>query len=103
MRIKKNDNVYVISGKDKGKKGIVLKAFPRGSRVIIADVNMKKRHVGPRMRGKKGEIVSVAEPIHVSNVMLADPKEGKPTRIGRKYIDGTWVRIAKKSGASLDT
>ena len=102
MKIRKNDTVIVISGKDKGKKGTVTKAFPRKSLIIIADVNMKKRHVAARQRGKKGEVVSVAEPIHVSNVMIVDPKEAKPTRIGRKRIDGVWVRIAKRSGASLE-
>lgn len=101
MKIKKGDNVIVISGKDKGKKGSVTKAFPALERVIVEGVNVRKKHQKPRQRGAKGQIVEIASPIHVSNVMIADPKTGTPTRIGMKVEGGKRIRLAKKSGASL--
>ena len=102
MKIKKGDTVVVITGKDKGKKGTVLRALPRRSLVVVEGVNLKKKHVKPQGR-KHGGIVDIQHPIHVSNVMLVDPKTGAPTRVGKKFDEkkGVWVRVAKKSGSVL--
>jgi len=101
MRIKKGDNVIVITGKDKGKKGKVVKALPTVDRVVVEGVNIKKKHMKPKKSGQKGQIVEMAAPLHVSNVQIVDPKEGKPTRIGMKIVGGKKVRISKRSGAEL--
>lgn len=101
MRIKKGDNVIVIAGKDKGKKGKVSKAFPFDDKVVVEGLNMRKKHMRARKAGQKGQIIDFAVPIHVSNVALADPKTGKPTRIGIKIEGGKRIRIAKKSGQKV--
>jgi large subunit ribosomal protein L24 len=99
MRIKKNDDVVVIAGRDKGKRGKVVRAIPSESRVVVAGVNVVKRHQKADGQGNKSGIVSKSLPIHVSNVALADPKSGSPTRVGFKLAkDGKKVRVAKKSG-----
>jgi large subunit ribosomal protein L24 len=97
MKIKRDDNVVIIAGKDKGKTGKVVKAFPKTSQIVISGVNVKKRHTKARQGGKKGEIIEKSAPIHVSNVMLIDSKTGKQTRTGRKEVNGKTVRITKKS------
>ena len=103
LHVKKGDNVIVTTGKDKGKKGRVLQAFPRDNRVLVEGVNMVKKHTRPNQLNPEGGIVSQEAPIHASNVMLVDPKTGEPTRVGRKVLDnGKKVRIAKKSGEALD-
>jgi len=103
MHVKKNDTVIVISGKDKGKKGRVLAAFPRENRVLVEGVNMIKRHTRPNPKNPQGGIIEREAPIHASNVMLVDPKTGLPTRIGYKVLEnGRKVRIAKRSGAQID-
>ena len=101
MKMKKGDNVIVISGKDKGKTGKVTRALPREGKVIVEGVNIKKRHKKPRKSGQKGQIVSFASPINASNAMIIDPKTGKPTRSGMKVVDGKRVRIVKRSGTPL--
>src|SRR3989344_1364832 len=101
MLIKKDDNIIVITGKDKGKTGKVTRAFPRQAMVLIQGFNKVKRHQKARRQGKKGEIVEKSLPMHVSNVMLVDPKTGKRTRVGKKNIDGIMVRIARKSGIEI--
>ncbi|MEX0933917.1 MAG: 50S ribosomal protein L24 [Candidatus Paceibacterota bacterium] len=80
MKIKKGDIVIVISGKDKGKEGKITKALPKEERVVVLGVNVKKKHRKATRRGESGQIVEIAAPIHVSNVMLKDPKTGKRTR-----------------------
>jgi large subunit ribosomal protein L24 len=75
MKIKKGDNVIMLAGKDKGKKGKVLKAMPKEDKVIVEGLNIVKRHVRPRKQGKKGEILSIPSPVHVSNVKLADSEK----------------------------
>ena len=100
MKIKKDDEVIVISGKYKGVKGKVLEARPAESRVVVAGVNRHKWHVKPTQE-KPGHIVDREAPIHVSNVALVDPKTKKPTRVGYKMEKGKKVRVAKKSGAEL--
>jgi len=101
MKIKKGDNVIVIAGKDKGKSGKVLRALPKMERVIVEDVNVAKRHQKGRRSGETGQIIDKTLPIHISNVALADPKSGKPTRVGIKEEGGKRVRVAKKSGTVI--
>jgi len=100
MKIKKGDEVVVISGKYKGVKGQVLEARPSESRVVVAGVNRHKWHVKPT-REEAGHIVDREAPIHVSNVALVDPKTKKATRVGYKVEQGKKVRVAKKSGTQL--
>lgn len=103
MHVKKGDEVIVIAGKDKGKKGRILASFPRDSRVLVEGVNMVKKHSRPSQQNPQGGIVNQEAPIHVSNVMIVDPKTGTPTRIGKKILsDGKKVRVAKKSGEVID-
>ncbi len=104
MKIHKGDMVRVMAGKDAGKTGKVLRAFPALERVIVEGVNMQKRHEKVKKSTKQGGgIVAVAAPVHVSNVQLVDPKTGKPTRIGITVDEktGKHVRVAKKSGTKL--
>ncbi|MBY0121928.1 50S ribosomal protein L24 [Bacillus sp. S/N-304-OC-R1] len=102
MHVKKGDKVMVISGKDKGKTGIILAAFPKQDRVLVEGVNIVKKHSKPSQVNPQGGIISQEAPIHVSNVMPVDPKSGNPTRVGYKTVDGKKVRVAKKSGEVLD-
>ncbi|EXX88966.1 50S ribosomal protein L24 [Paenibacillus darwinianus] len=103
MHVKKDDNVIVITGKDKGKKGRVIAAYPRQNRVLIEGVNMVKKHTRPSQQNPQGGIVEQEAAIHVSNVMHVDPKSGKPTRVGYKVLEnGNKVRIAKKSGEVIN-
>ena len=101
MRIKKNDVVMVITGKDKGKKGKVLKAMPKENRVIVEGVNMQTKHQKQK-RNVKAEIKHQEGPIHVSNVMYFDKKANAPTRLGARVENGKKVRIAKKSGTIIE-
>lgn len=98
MNIKKGDNVIVISGKDKGKEGKVTRALPKDERVVVEGVNIKKRHQKPRRRDAKGQIVEFSAPVHVSNVMIKDPKTGTPTRVSISRESGKKERLSKKSG-----
>ena len=101
MKIKKGDSVIVLTGKDKGKKGEVLRAIPTESRVVVGGINVVKKHTKPSQFAAGG-IEDKELSIHVSNVALADPKGGKATRIGFKTLkDGKKVRVAKKSGETL--
>jgi large subunit ribosomal protein L24 len=103
LHVKKEDTVIVITGKDKGKKGRVIAAFPRENKVLIEGVNMMKKHAKPSQANPQGGIITQEAPIHASNVMLADPKSGKATRVGYKVLDnGKKVRVAKKSGEVID-
>jgi large subunit ribosomal protein L24 len=100
--IKKDDNVIVITGRDKGKKGKVLKVFPKEDRALVQGVNVVKRHQRQTQK-EQGGIVSKESPIQLSNLAHVDPKSGKPTRIGFKTMaDGSKVRFAKKSGEVID-
>ena len=100
--IRKGDNVVVISGSDKGKKGSVLKVFPKENRALIQGVNMVKRHQRQTQTQQAG-IVTKESPIQLSNIAHVDPKSGKATRIGLKTLsDGRRVRFAKKSGEVID-
>lgn len=101
MRIKKGDNIIVLAGKDRGKTGKVLEAFPDEERVLVEGINIRKRHQRPTRANQKGQIVEKPLPIHVSNVAIADPKDGKPTRIGYKIENDKKVRVARKSGTTI--
>lgn len=101
LKIKKGDQVVVISGKDKGKKGEVTKVIPDDSRVVVSGVNQMTKHVKPT-NTSAGGVQKIDAPIHVSNVALADPKTGAATRVGFKTLgDGKKVRVAKKSGETI--
>ncbi len=101
-KIKKGDYVVVLTGKDKGKKGEVIRAMPSADRVVVQGVNIVKRHTRPTQMSAGG-IVEKEASIHVSNVAHVDPKDGKPTRVGFKTLeDGRKVRFAKLSGEVLD-
>lgn len=102
MHVKKGDKVVVISGKDKGKQGTILSAYPKQNRVLVEGINIVKKHSKPSQINPQGGIISKEAAIHVSNVMPLDPKSGKPTRVGYKIENGKKVRVAKISGESLD-
>lgn len=97
LHVKKGDKVVVIAGADKGKEGLVLEVFPVKNRAIVENVNIVKKHLKPT-NDNPGGIQEMAAPVHLSNLMLVDPKTGEPTRIGRKLVDGKLVRYSKKSG-----
>jgi large subunit ribosomal protein L24 len=102
LKIKKGDHVVVITGKDKGKKGEVLKVMPEENRVIVKGVAMVRRHQR-QTPSQEGGIIAKEAPIHVSNLALEDPKDGKPTRVGFKFLkDGRKVRFARRSGEVVD-
>lgn len=102
LKIKKGDHVIVTSGKDKGKHGEVLKVIPKDSRVIVQGVNVVRRHQR-QSQTQEGGIVSKEAPIHVSNLAIEDPTDGKPSRIGWKFLnDGRKIRFAKRSGEVID-
>ncbi len=104
-RIRTDDEVIVISGKDRGKTGRVLRVDPRRERVFVEGLNIVKRHQRPTQTAggqTAGGVIEREGPIHVSNVMLIDPKDGKPTRIGIQMQDGRRLRVAKRSGQRLD-
>jgi large subunit ribosomal protein L24 len=102
--VRKNDEVIVISGKDRGKRGRVLQVLPERNRVVVEGVNVIKRHTRPNpQRNIKGGIVEREGSIHASNVQPVDPETGKATRVGRKVLeDGRRVRVARRSGSVLD-
>ena len=103
MKIKKNDNVMVISGKDKGKTGKVTQVLPAENKVVVDGVNKTVKHAKTRKQGEKGQKIEFFGPINASNVMLIDPKSGKPTRVGWKVMDdGRKVRVAKKSKETVE-
>jgi large subunit ribosomal protein L24 len=98
MLIKKGDKVIVITGADKGKTGIVQRAYPKLEKVVVEGINIKKKHRKPTQQNPEGSIIDVYAPVHVSNVALIDPKTKKATRVGIKEVKGKKVRYAKKSG-----
>ena len=99
MKIKKNDTVIILSGDDKGKTGVVKKALPRESKVVVEGLNMVKRHTKPSQT-TPGGIISKEAAIHGSNVAIV--KEGKATKVGYKTVDGRKVRVARKTGDVID-
>ncbi|HEC32864.1 MAG TPA: 50S ribosomal protein L24 [Candidatus Kaiserbacteria bacterium] len=101
MKIKKGDKVQIIAGKDRGKSGKVLRALPREDKVIVEGVNVVKRHRRATNQRQSGQIIDKTLPIHVSNIMIIDPKKGVPTRVAIKRVNGKYTRIAKKSNTTL--
>lgn len=102
MEIKKGDNVVVIAGKDKGKKGKVVETSPKSLKVVVEGVNVVSKHKKPRSAQDKGGIIKQTNPIDSSNVMVVCPNCDKATRVAHKDIEGKKVRVCKKCGASLD-
>ncbi len=104
-RIKTDDEVLVISGKDRGKRGKVLRVEPKKDRLFVEGLNIVKRHQRPTQTAsgqQPGGVIEREGPIHISNVMLIDPKDGKRTRVGIEIQDGKRLRVAKRSGGRLD-
>ena len=101
MKLVKGDKVIVISGKDKGKVGIIQRAYPSINKVVVEGVNVVKKHQKPTQTHPEGSIVEMYAPIDVSKVMYYDEKTKKGTRIGYSLVDGKKVRIAKKSGKEI--
>src|SRR2546421_4879908 len=107
-RIKTDDEVIVIGGKDRGKRGKVLRVEPKRNRVYVEGLNIIKRHqkpqqvAGAQRAEQVGGVIEKEGPIHVSNVMVADPRDGKPTRVGIEIEDGKRYRVARRSGTRLD-
>ena len=101
LHIKKGDTVYVNAGNDKGKTGKVLSVIPHKDRAIVEGINMVSKHTKPNANQPQGGIIKREAGIHVSNLQLIDPASQKPTRIGRKFVDGKKIRYAKKSGEEI--
>jgi large subunit ribosomal protein L24 len=101
--VKKGDTVVVIAGKERGKRGKVLRVIPEKNRVVVERINMIKKHQRPTQKLRQGGIIEREGPIHISNVMLVDPATDTPTRIGMRVLsDGKKVRVARKSGEVID-
>jgi large subunit ribosomal protein L24 len=101
-KIRKGDSVIVLTGRDKGRKGEVIEVRPAESRALVRGINLVKRHQ-KQAAGREAGIISKEAPVHLSNLALADPKDGKPTRVGFNVLpDGRKVRIAKRSGVEID-
>ncbi len=102
MKLKKGDKVLVIAGKNKGQSGAIVRVLTADNKVLLDGINLVKRHRKPSQQNRKGQIIDKPMPIHASNVMLMDPKTGKPTRIKIvRDADGSRERVAVKSGESL--
>ncbi|MBY0394901.1 MAG: 50S ribosomal protein L24 [Thermoleophilia bacterium] len=101
-RIRKGDRVMVISGKDRGKTGLVMEVRPSEQRVIVEGLNIVKRHTKPRPPNEPGGVIEKPAPIHLSNVALIDPKDNRPTRVRIQEVDGRRVRVSARSGEKLD-
>jgi large subunit ribosomal protein L24 len=101
--VRKGDTVVVVAGKERGKKGKVLRVIPEKGRVVVERINMIKKHQRPTQKIRQGGIIEREGAIHLSNVMLVDPSSDKPTRVGMKALsDGKKVRVARRSGEMLD-
>ncbi len=102
QKIRKGDSVVVLSGKDKGKTGEVVRAMPKDAKVIVSGVNVAVRHRKPTQANPQGGLERREAPLHMSKVAVADPKSGKPTRVRFEVRDGTKVRVAAKSGELIN-
>ncbi len=102
MKIHRDDEVIVISGKDKGVRGRVIRVFPKENKLVVTGVNVVRRHIRSSASHPEGGIQEMEKAIHASNVQIIDPSSGKATRIGFKMIDGKKVRFAKASGELID-
>lgn len=101
MKIKKGDTVLIISGKDRERKGKVLRTFPKENRILVEGVNLRKKHQKPRRPGEKGQIITFPAPLDVSNVKLICSKCGKSTRVGYRIRDKKKYRVCKKCGQEI--
>lgn len=101
-KIKKRDTVLIVKGKDRGKKGKVIKVLPKESRIIIEGLNLVKKHIKPKRAGEKGKIVEIPAPISWSNVRLICPSCSKPTKVGFRFKDDKKVRYCKKCQSNID-
>jgi large subunit ribosomal protein L24 len=101
MKLKKGDEIEVIAGKDRGKRGKISSVLPNDDKVVVDGVNVMKKHRKARRGGAKGERIEMPFPIHVSNVMLVCPHTGKPTRVGYVIEGGEKIRISRKSGKQI--
>lgn len=101
MKIKKNDNVIVIAGKDKGKKSKVLKTFKATERVLVEGVNLKKKHQKPRKQGEKGQMIEVAHPVNVSNLLIFCSSCGKGVKTGSTLNKNIKIRVCRKCGKEV--
>jgi large subunit ribosomal protein L24 len=101
QKIRKGDKVVILTGKDKGRSGEVLQVMPKEDRAVVRGINVVKRHQRQSASQEAG-IVTKEAPIHLSNIAIADPKDGKPTRVGFKIDGDKKVRVAKRSGVSID-
>ncbi|MBX4200534.1 50S ribosomal protein L24 [Candidatus Parcubacteria bacterium] len=101
MKLKKGDNVLIISGKDKGRTAKILKSLVKEKMILVEGINMKRKHVKPKKEGEKGQVVPVPAPMQISNVKLVCPKCGKATRVGYKIENGKKNRICKKCQSQI--
>jgi len=101
MKIRKNDTILVVSGKDRGKKGKVLTAFPKINKILAEGVNLRKKHQRPKKQGEKGQVVLMPGPISVSNVKMVCPRCGNPAKIGYRVLEKNKVRICKKCNQEI--
>lgn len=101
MKIKKGDNVLIITGKDRGKKGKVLRAFPREAKIVVEGINMRKKHVKPKRAGQQGQIVEMPGAFSISSAKLVCEKCGKATRIGYTVVGAKKMRTCKKCRAEI--
>ncbi len=101
MKVKKNDTILIITGKDKGKKGKVLKSLPKENKIIVEGLNIAKKHARPKKQGEKGQIIEVPRPINVSNIKLICPRCGQAARIGYRITEGGKNRMCKKCGSEI--
>ena len=101
QKIRKGDKVVILTGKDKGRSGEVLTVMPKEDRAVVRGINMVKRHQRQTQTQEAG-IINKEAAVHLSNLGVADPKDGKPTRVGFSVVDGKKVRVAKRSGATID-
>lgn len=103
QRVKKGDDVVVVAGKNKGTRGQVLRVFPGADRVLVEGVNVLTKHIKPSQANPQGGRIKKEVPVHISNVMLADPQDGKPTRVRVQTLEsGQRVRVAVRSGEQID-
>ncbi|HOX40891.1 MAG TPA: 50S ribosomal protein L24 [bacterium] len=102
MKLKKNDNVMVLTGKDRGKSGVIERVFPEQDKLIVKGVGLVKKHVKPSQKNPKGGIIDINMKVNNSNVMIICPSCGKPTKIGLKVSDKVKQRICKRCGQSLE-
>ncbi len=101
-KIKKNDQVKIISGKDKGKTGKVLRVFPTEEKILVEGLNLRKKHMKPRKEGEKGQRIEIPGKLNISNIMLVCPKCGKDTRVGYKIVEKNKFRFCKKCQAEIN-